>query len=233
MTGGQAAFRFGQDGPSRITVATAMYTEASEIMPYEPSYGQVVPFLSPTIVDGGTVTSMSGTSVSGDDDYDQYPGQLDLKYWQGDDFIVPLEISDADNPDLDLSAAGGCEWAASVRAYHDRGSAHLYDFAIASTFTANAGTAEDPGVTTVKLFLPRSKNRYVGAFSWDLQVTIPEDLSEFPQPADVADEDWPPVDRTRTFVYGTVYVVPEVTRGVPFPRQGTTIRLAWPNGRVP
>lgn len=241
--GNQAGSRFGQDGPNRITVAPSMLTEASEVMPYEPVYYPVIPFLPPSISNGGG--SGSGGSGGGvgasiltgvsEEDYKMYPGHLDLHWWQGDDVVIRLNISDASDPNLDLSIDNGCVWTGQVRVLHDKHATRAYDFSISTAYTAPDPDIEDAlGVTQVSLFLHRDFNRYRGVYHWDLQCRIPTDLSEFPKPEGTGNMVWPPTDAVKTYLYGLVYVVPEVSTEVP-PSTGVAepIRIIWPNGMVP
>ena len=63
MTGEFGSFRFGWDGVNRISGATTMLQEATEMLPAEIRHNQV-PFL-PTIVDGSGTSSDTQLSVDG------------------------------------------------------------------------------------------------------------------------------------------------------------------------
>lgn len=245
MMGNQAASRFGQDGPSRITIAPSMFTEASEVMPYEPSYQQVIPFYPPSITNGnGTTTSASSLYASDEPQtWERSPSRLDISFRQGDDVLVPLYLQDPENPALDMS---GWEWHSQIRTWP------YYTHALVNEFTTDTDYfpvgAYHPtlGTTLVKLFLPRETNDHRGKYVWELYSIGPYDFSEFAQPADWpedAEQTWPPQTALRTWLYGLCTIQgrttdtdvlpdPPVVLPPPYPAVAP-ISSYGPNGRVP
>lgn len=229
--------RFGWDSKTRIAGTTMMLAQAPDLPPGEPMY-QPVPFL-PSISSGGT-PGTPGTDV---DTWVNAPTRVDLTFYQGDDVLVPLTITDPSDPTLDMSTT--VEWAAQIRLLHTYRSTLVSSFSITDAYTPP--TVDESGFTTVTLFLPRSENIYIGQFRWDLYSVSPLDVADFPQPPEVIDpEPWPPTDRIRTWLYGMVTVYPRVTETDFLPPAITTgggsgggdptgaqVIFVGPNGRVP
>ena len=239
--------RFGQDTKSRIATSTSLLLEATE-MPPEPVYQQVIPFLPPSVISGGAVgsggVSVGLTSGNGesDEDWKAYPDRLDLHVYQGDDVVVPLYFVNAADPTLDMS---DWEWKAQGRIYHRYYAQPTHDFVV----TAELIAPTDPDTvnqTLVTLFLPRQRNRWTGVYSWDLHSVAPYTGPPMPpQPpgTDIHDDDWPPIDQLKTWVFGYFYIVPRVTTtdflpltGAPPSTQAVIVTptgVYGPNGRVP
>jgi hypothetical protein len=241
--------RFGQDTKSRIAASTSLLLEATE-MPAEPSYQQLVPFL-PEISSGSGVTTggLTTTASSGDtDEWKVYPDRLDLYVYQGDDIQIPLYFINAAEPTLDMST---WDWKAQARITHRYYVEQSHEFII-DTELITPTAPDTVNQTLVTLFLPRYRNRYVGLYSWELYSTSPyvgptfvdppPDVLGFPP---IPDEEWPPVDQVKTWVYGRLYVVPRstTTDWLPVPdtavhaSQGMVVQTFTgtygPNGRVP
>jgi hypothetical protein len=237
--GNQAASRFGQDGPSRITVVPSMLTEASEVMPYEPVYQPVIPFYPPVISNGDGTSTGGGTSLalstSASDDWKAYPDKLDLFWWQGDDVTVELIFPGEE----DMSA---WEWHADVR-YWPSYQTHLYyEFVISAEFFPEDVELETPAHTTVTLFLPRQLNNKVFKGSWELHSISPYEGPTYTDspPEGVDEEDWPPVTTLKTWTYGNITIVPRTNDTDVLPGdivvnepEVFVISHFGPNGRVP
>lgn len=246
MPGQFTGSRFGQDSYPRIATSAEMLLEATEVLPFEPMYQPLVPFLPPSIATGGGVGLLSSgsTTSGGTDEWKAYPDRLDLFCYQGDDVQIPLYFKNPGDPDLDMSNENGWSWKGQIRTWHRYSAPLVHDFTIESE-----GIPRDPldptsvGQTLVTLFLPRFHNQYPGVFSWDLSSTGPFEGPTFPKPPDVADEDWPMDDFVKTWLYGYFYVVPRVTTTDFLPPTGalpSTVAVTvtptgtyGPNGRVP
>ncbi len=242
--GNQAASRFGQDGPSRITVAPSMLTEASEVMPYEPVYYPVVPFYPPTITNGDGSLSGSAAALaaaSATDDWKAYPDKLDLFWWQGDDVLIQLVFPGEE----DMSS---WEWHADNRYWPSYKTHLFFEFTITAEFFPEVledvvlGVEAVPAHTTVTMFLPRQLNHEIYKGSWELHSISPYQgpPQTGPPPEGVAIEDWPPTTQLKTWMYGNVTVVPRTNDtdylpGVqPAPVPETVIISKYGfNGRVP
>ena len=239
--------RFGQDTPSRIASSASLLLEATE-MPIEPMYQQVIPFLPPSVISGGAVGSGGSavglTSGNGsDEDWKEYPDRLDLHVYQGDDVVVPLYFVNAADPTLDMS---DWEWKAQARIYHRYYAQHTHDFVVTAELIAPT-PPDTVNQTLVSLVLPRQRNRYTGVYSWDLHSTSPytgPPMPVLPPGTDIHDEDWPPIDQVKTWVFGYFYIVPRVTTTdfLPIPPNAlptgqavivTPTGVYGPNGRVP
>ena len=235
MSGQYGAFRFGRESPSRIAGTTMMLAQATDLPPGEPMY-QPIPFL-PSITTGGT----SGTSGTDVDTWINTPTRVDLTFYQGDDVIVPLIITDPSDPTFDMSTT--VDWTAEIRVLHTYRSTLVARFSITDAYTPPVG--EESGFTEVTLFLPRSENVFIGQYRWDLYSLSPLDAAGFPQPPEVIDpEPWPPTDRIRTWLYGLVTIYPRVTEtdflptpvvvpDVPVVPVFVSTAFVGPNGRVP
>ena len=250
MPGQHAGSHFGQDSYPRISTTTELLLEASEMLPYEPMYQPLVPFVPPSLSTGGGGT-LPGSVLTGEgvgsDDWKKYPERLDLFWYQGDDVQIPLYFRDPSDPTLDLSAENDYEWKGEIRVYHRYFSTLVNDFIIDSDFIPATGT-EDAS-TLVTLFLPRWENVPIGTYPWDLMTTGPYtgvDLTDVPAPLDLPeDEVWPPTDEVKTWLYGYVHIVPRLSRTdwLPVPPNAVWTGQAvvvtpegWavgPNGRVP
>lgn len=233
--------RFGQDTPSRIAVSTELLLEASE-MPAEPMYQSLIPFYPPSITTGSD-PSAGSLAAATTDDWKIYPDRLDLFCYQGDDVQIPLYFVDAARPTLDMSNENDFEWKGQIRIVHAYRSTLVHNFTIESSLITPT-PPDTVNQTLVTLFLPRFHNQYPGRYSWDLFSTSPFEGPTFPQPADVADEDWPMTDQVKTWLYGYFYCVPRVTTTdwLPMPSTavsaGSTVIVTptgtyGPNGRVP
>lgn len=242
--------RFGQDTRARIATSTSLLLEASE-MPAEPSYQQLVAFL-PEIVSGSGISSGGLTSNaagdSGSDDWKVYPDRLDLYVYQGDDIQIPLYFVNAAQPTIDMST---WDWKAQARIRHRYYAEQSHEFII-DTELITPTPPDTVNQTLVTLFLPRYRNKYVGLYSWEIYSTSPYVGPTFVDPPPstpgqipVPDEEWPPVDQVKTWVYGYLYVVPRSTSTdwLPVPDtaihagQNVVVQTAFgtvgPNGRVP
>lgn len=240
--------RFGQDTSSRIASSASLLLEATE-MPPEPVYQQVIPFLPPSVISGGAVGS-GGVAVGGitsgtdNEDWKEYPDRLDLHVYQGDDVVVPLYFVNAADPTLDMS---GWEWKAQARIYHRYYAQSTHDFVVTAELIPPT-PPDTVNQTLVSLFLPRYRNRYTGVYSWDLHSTSPYTGPPMPVEATglpaVPDEEWPPIDQVKTWVFGYFYIVPRVTATdwLPIPPNAlptgqavivTPTGVYGPNGRVP
>lgn len=237
-----AAFRFGRDAPSRIATTVVMFDEASELLPEETMHQPVIPFY-PAISSG---TDTGGSAFS--QDWANIPGRVDLTFYQGDDVIVPLTVTDPSDPTYDVSTE--VEWTAQIRTCHSYHSTLVNTFSIIDAYTPPDTEAGLSGFTEVTLFLARSENIYVGEYRWDLYSMSPLDVATFPQPPDVvAPEPWPPTDQIRTWLYGVVTILPRVTSTDILPLPDPVVVNWWPgpvgisaspdtyavgpNGRVP
>lgn len=242
----QEAFRYGWGSASRISGTAQLQTISDEILPGEPVYQPVVPFLPPSITTGtGLSTGGLVSAVAEDPEWKQYPDRLDLYCYQGDDVQIPLYFQDPANPTLDMS---GPEWAwkSQVRVYHYYNATSVTDFVISASYIApDPEITDDLGATLISLYLPRYDNEHAGVFTWDLQSTGPFVGPAYPKPPDVADENWPLTTQVKTWLYGRLYVVPRVTTTdyLPPPENALPPHTAvvvtpagWvvgPNGRVP
>ena len=243
--------RFGPDSPSRIATSSSLLLEATE-MPPEPMYQHVIPFLPPSVISGsagaGGELSVGGVAIgttTEDEDWKAYPDRLDLHVYQGDDIVVPLYFTNPADPMLDMS---DWEWKAQARIYHRYYAQPTHDFIVtAELVPPEPEPAPQINQTLVSLFLPRYRNRYTGVYSWDLQSTSPYTGPSMPVlptglPA-VPEEEWPPIDQVKTWVYGYFYIVPRVTTTDWLPIPGsiptgqavvvTPTGVYGPNGRVP
>jgi|KBSMisStandDraft_5_1062788.scaffolds.fasta_scaffold438969_3 hypothetical protein len=242
--GAYVGSRFGQDTKSRIATSTSLLLEASE-MPPEPVYQQVIPFLPPSVISGGSVGSgvaAVGASTS-DEDWKSYPDRLDLHMYQGDDVVVPLYFVNAADPTLDMST---WEWKAQARMYHRYYALSTHDFVVTTELIPPI-PPDTINQTLVSVILPRQRNRYTGVYSWDLHSVSPYDgptLTDPPPGPDIHDENWPPTDQVKTWLYGYFYIVPRVTStdSLPIPPYAlpsntavivTPTGVYGPNGRVP
>ena len=249
MPGQHVGQRFGQDSYARITTTAEVTLEASEMLPYEPMYQPLVPFLPPSITSGtaGGSSLLGSVTSSGDDDADwkSYPDRLDLHWYQGDDVQIPLYFQNPGDPALDMSNENDWEWKAEMRLTHRYHSAQVNEFSIESEAVAPTPPSVEPtGITKVTLYLPGKYNPYWGVWAWDLVSTSPFEGPVFPKPPDFATEEpWPPTTQTKTWLYGYVYVAPRVTQTdwLPWPADSApagvpiavTPTFAGPNGRVP
>ena len=249
--GAYVGSRFGQDSPSRIATSSSLLLEATE-MPPEPTYQQVIPFLPPSVISGGSVGSGSLGSLAvgaeaDNEDWKEYPDRLDLHVYQGDDVVIPLYFVNASDPTLDMSGVDW-HWKAQARIYHRYYAQPTHDFIVTTQLIVPLPEAESQAnQTLVSLFLPRYRNRYTGVYSWDLHSTSPYTGPTMPPEATglpaVPDEEWPPIDQVKTWVFGYLYVVPRVTATDWLPIPGsvpsgqavivTPTGVYGPNGRVP
>jgi hypothetical protein len=196
---------------------------------------QPIPFY-PAITSGSGAALGSGSST---DTWSNVPSRVDLTWYQGDDVTIPLTILDPADTTPDMSTTW--DWSAQIRICHTYHSTLVTTFAVKDEYTPP--TADDPGYTTVTLFLPRSENPYIGIYNWDLYSKSPIDVAGFPKPPGVEDpEPWPTTDQIRTWIYGTVTILPRVTSTDFLPPvvvddgSGSTTVMPYfvgPNGRVP
>lgn len=232
-----AGSRFGQDSPSRIALSTGYLTESSETVPGEPKYQPVVPFIPPSIVNGGNGNG-NGVTEDGHKIWTQYPSMCDLVFYQGDDAVIPLFFQDPNDPVLDMSTDAGWQWFSQVRMTRNYESDLVHDFSMAALYID--GTP--PSYTQVEMFLPRVLNDVHGIYYWEIFSIGPRDLSRFSKPDEVAPEDWPPPDALRTWLWGRAFILPrgtstdylpaEIESGTP-PAVTTGGWFVGPNGRVP
>jgi hypothetical protein len=246
MAGQQVAQVFGPNMPTRIAGTAQLVLEPGEVAPSLPWYQPVVPFYPPNIVNGDG--SSSATTADGHKLWERTPSRCDLLFYQGDDVVIPLYFNDPSIAGDDMSDQ---QWFAQIRVLHRYQSTLVADFVTAAEF--HPGADEDTEYTKVELFLPRADNRHYGQYRWDLYSLSAVDLSRFPMPIDLPeDEIWPPPDALRTWLYGIVNIAPRVTETdvliggsagyplVPWPGPPPTVTVittgGWcvgPNGRVP
>jgi len=244
---GQAASVFGPNTPARIAGTAQVMLEPGEVAPSLPWYQPVVPFYPPNLTSGSS-TSNSLTS-DGHIIWERTPARCDLLFYQGDDVIIPLYFND---PAVTGDDRSDQIWVAQIRLIHRYQSRLVTQFVTAAEYTTGDETVEN---TKVELFLPRSENLTFGQFRWDLYSLGSEDLSRFQSwPIGMGDdEQWPPLDVLRTWLYGIATISPRVTdtdilindgssSGFPVPYPGpppdvTVLTTGgWcvgPNGRVP
>ena len=242
----QVGSRVGQDSYPRITTSTEMLMEASEVLPYEPMYQTLVPFVPPTITTGGSGALSSSSSGNSETDWKEYPDRLDLHVYQGDDVQIPLYFRNPADPALDMSNENGWEWKAQIRLLHRYWSRLVNEFSIETEYLPpDPPEMPTTAATLVTLFLPRMHNQYAGRYRWDLYSTSPYSGPVFPPPEGV--DPWPMEDQIKTWLYGWITVVPRVTETdqLPVPSPGgmvahydTTVMgpggmTVGPNGRVP
>ena len=215
-------------------------------MPAEPMYQPLIPFLPPSIVSGGSVSSGEITSGNGgSDDWKEYPDRLDLYVYQGDDVQIPLYFINYADPTLDMSNENDFEWKSQIRVVHRYASTLVNEFSIESQLIP-AVPPDTVNQTLVTLFLPRFHNQHPGMYHWDLYSISPFVGPDFPKPPDVDDDEWPMADQIKTWIYGRFYVVPRVTATdwLPVPPTGAISSgaavvvtpggfVVGPNGRVP
>lgn len=248
MTGQYAGSRFGQDSYPRISTSSDLLLEASAVLPYEPMYQSLLPFLPPSISSGtgGSTGGLLAAAGASDepDSWSQYPNRLDLKSYQGDDVQIPLYITDPADPNADMSTAAGWEWKGQIRLWTQYYAPYVNEFSVTATLIAPT-PPDTVNQTLVTLFLPRYHNQYAGVFAWDLFSTSPFVGPAFPPPQNVpVDEPWPPADQVKSWLYGYYYCVPRTsqTDWLPIPSNviwtgmGVTVTPTGtygPNGRVP
>ena len=234
--------RYGKDSPARIGSSTTMLAESNAMLPGEPVYQPIIPFL-PTITTG-TGAVIGGTAEEEIQSWQRYPERCDLTFYQGDDVVITLYIQDPNSPDLDMTDPAEWEWSAQIRVIHSYHSTLVNTFSVVDEYTPAVVDPPTPAYTQVTLFLPRTENVYVGRYRWDLYSLSPFDAALFPRPPDVPEpEPWPPTDRLRTWLYGQVTVLPRVTSTdalpVPVDEGGGPVQVVYsgafagPNGRVP
>lgn len=221
--------RFGQDAPSRIAGVATMFAGAGEILPGEPTYNVLIPFVPPT-VSGGGASSSSSTTADGRKLWRSVPARCDLLLYQGDDVVIPLFFAD----DGSMAEQDTWQWFAQMRVLHSYRSTLVNEFFCRSENVAE--TVEDEAHVKVEMFLPRDLNCYSGVYRWDLYAIEPEDLSRF-------DTEVPQTDLLRTWLYGVATIVPRVTSTDVLPPPVETppevpvlMEGGWfvgPNGRVP
>ena len=233
MSGQQVAQTFGPNMPTRIAGSAQLVLEPGEVAPV-PMYQPLVPFLGSQVVTGASTSSSSVDS--GSDDWKSYPDKLNLLLYQGDDVQIPLYFQETRDMSDDA-------WEAEVRLIHRYTSTLVYEFTITSEFLPAAGDL--PAMTLVTLFLPRLLNKYIGSFRWELASASPYSGPTFPPPLGVEPEEWPPLDQVKTWLYGTVSVMPRLTatdelflEDTFVPGQGGAVVTSMgitvgPNGRVP
>lgn len=244
----QPASVFGPNMPTRIAGTAQLMFEPGEVAPSIPWYQPLVPFYPPSITNGGS--SSSSTTSDGHKLWEQTPARCDLLYYQGDDVVIPLYFNDPAVLGDDMSSQ---TWFAQIRVIHRYQSRLVAEFVTTATY--HPSVIDDPDVldeyTMVELFLPRTENLHYGQYRWDLYSLSAADLSRFPKPEDVEDEDWPPADIIRTWLYGVATAAPRVTSTdvlesaswgalVPYPGPPPHVTVittgGWcvgPNGRVP
>lgn len=244
MAGQQVSQVFGPNTQTRIAGTAQLSMEPGETAPSLPWYQPVVPFYPPSITSGET--SSNSTTADGHKIWETTPSRCDLLFYQGDDVIIPLFFNDPLMTGDDMSDQ---TWVAQIRLIHRYRSRLVAEFVTTASYTAGAETVE---ATKVELFLPRSDNLYYGQFRWDLYSVSDSDLSRFPMPVDMPeDEIWPPPDILRTWLYGVCTISPRVTDTdyltgssgdypVPYPGPPPYVTVmttggycVGPNGRVP
>lgn len=232
--------RFGQDAPARIAASTPMLMEATEMYPNEWLMPNLIPF--PSLLDVPAAGLPDYTIVDGNKVWNRYPARCDLVFYQGDDVVIPIYL--ADPADLDMSDQSQWEWNAQVRQLHDYRSALVHTFITDASYTPPAD-ADSVGITTVKMYLPRSENIIYGIYAWELFSVSPFDATGFDEPLDWVtdhpDEPWPPTTTLRTWLWGlcTIRRRGSVTDTVPGALDTSggglvpTAVFVGPNGRVP
>lgn len=249
MTGQQVAQVFGPNMPSRIAGTSQVILEPGEVAPTLPWYQPVVPFYPPSISSGGGA-NQGCTSLTADGHllWQQTPSRCDLLFYQGDDVIIPLYFNDKSLLGDDMSDQ---KWIAQIRIVHRYTSKLIAEFVTAATYNPGDGD-EETEHTMVEMFLPRAANKTFGQFRWDLYSVDSADLTRFPMPVNLPeDEVWPPPDALRTWLYGQCTIAPRVTSTdvlygsaelplVPWPGPPPDVTVlttgGWtvgPNGRVP
>jgi hypothetical protein len=224
MSGQYGAFRFGWDGPNRISTSTVMLQEQTELVPSAVLH-DMIPFVPPiTNGDGSTTGSDIQLSEDGHPIWSRVPAPVDLIFYQGDDVVIPLYFNDPSLLGDDMEE--NFEWFSQVRLIHSYKSTLVNTFSIKASYHPSAAVppSEADEYTVVELFLPRSENIYRGCYRWELYSISPQDYTRFPKPDDVDAADWPPLDGLRTWLYGNCTIVPRTT---------TTDWLPAPPGTVP
>ncbi len=239
--------RFGLDAPARIQTSAELMMEASERMPGEPTYDLLIPFYPPITSGNGGLPS--ATTNDGHPIWSQAPSRCDLAFYQGDDIVIPLYFNDPAVLGDDMEDE--FEWVAQIRLIHRWQSTLIATFSCKATYHASDTGVDEEGVddeyTKVEMFLPRSMNDRWGTYEWEIYSKSPVDVSRFPKPDGVADEDWPPADTVRTWLYGQCRIAPRTTSTdfLPVPpasigsgtdQPAVMTNGGWvvgPNGRVP
>jgi hypothetical protein len=233
--------RFGQDSAPRIATSAALLLESSELPP-EPMYQPLIPFVSGVSGAGGITSGAAASNPpSGTPTWKKFPDRLDLYAYQGDDIQIPLYFQDPSDPTLDMS---GYDWYGQTRLLHTYRSTLVNDLTISAEYIPPDPDVPGSGSTLVTLFLPRVHNRVIGTYHWDLYTLSPFVGPDFPKPEDIADEDWPPTDQIKTWVFGFLYIVPRVTDTGYLTLPATAVQTGelvivtptgtyGPNGRVP
>jgi len=245
---GQPAQVFGPNMPTRVAGTAQIYFEPGDVAPSVPWYQPLVPFYPPNI-SNGSGSNTSSLTEDGHVLWEQTPSRCDLLFYQGDDIIIPLYFSDPAIAGDDMS---GHNWFAQIRVLHRYQSRLVSEFVTNSLFHPGSDV-DGTEYTVVELFLPRTENLYYGQYRWDLYSISDTDLSRFPKPDDMLEDDiWPPTDVIRTWLYGVANIAPRVTETdvlisgfsgyplVPYPGPPPDVTVittgGWcvgPNGRVP